>query len=156
MLTKIISGGQTGADRAALDAAIESGIAIGGSCPVGRMAEDGPISEVYALTEIAAGYRQRTRQNVMDGDATLIFYDSHPRGGTEATIAFCIKLHKPYKLIDISVVEVGRASKLIHAFIHHSSTRVLNVAGPSASKCPKVYSYVFETLRLLFQSTRRH
>lgn len=65
VMWKIISGGQTGADRAALDAAIESSVSIGGSCPAGRKAEDGEIPEYYGLQEISGGYRQRTRKNVV-------------------------------------------------------------------------------------------
>lgn len=76
MLTKIISGGQTGADRAALDAGIESDFPIGGSCPSGRMAEDGPINNEYKLIEIEGGYRKRTKKNVADSDGTAIFYSS--------------------------------------------------------------------------------
>ncbi len=95
MLSKVISGGQTGADRAALDAALDLGFPIGGSCPVGRMAEDGPINDAYTLTEIGGGYRQRTKQNVIDSDGTAIFYESYLQGGTEATVLFCIRQGKP-------------------------------------------------------------
>ncbi|WP_367114531.1 putative molybdenum carrier protein [Marinobacter sp.] len=86
---------------------------MGGSCPVGRRAEDGPVSSIYTLTEIRGGYRQRTKQKVVDSDGTAIFYESYVRGGTEATVLFCIRQGKPYKLIDIEVVEPDRA-EIIH------------------------------------------
>ncbi|KGK42733.1 hypothetical protein LH51_04810 [Nitrincola sp. A-D6] len=142
MLSKVISGGQTGADRAALDAALEHSFPIGGSCPVGRMSEDGPIDNVYTLTEIGGGYRQRTKQNVIDSDGTVIFYESYVRGGTEATVLFCIRQSKPYKLIDIALVEPIRAVELLGEFVHEFNISVLNVAGPRSSNCPKVYDYV--------------
>ncbi|WP_409525710.1 YpsA SLOG family protein [Nitrincola sp. MINF-07-Sa-05] len=154
MLSKIISGGQTGADRAALDAALESAFPIGGSCPVGRMAEDGPINDVYSLTEIGGGYRQRTKKNVIDSDGTAIFYESYVRGGTEATILFCIRQGKPYKLIDIALVDPLRAAELLNEFVHEFNVSVLNVAGPRSSSCPAVYDYVKQVVRLaLRQST---
>lgn len=154
MLTKVISGGQTGADRAALDAGLESAFPIGGSCPVGRIAEDGPISSVYALTEIGGGYRQRTKQNVVDSDGTAIFYESYVRGGTEATVLFCIRQGKPYKLIDIEVVEPDRAAELLINFVVEFKVDVLNVAGPRLSSCSGIYDYVKQVVgHVIRQST---
>lgn len=154
MLSKVISGGQTGADRAALDAALELGFPIGGSCPVGRMAEDGPINHAYTLTEIGGGYRQRTKQNVMDSDGTAIFYESYLRGGTETTVLFCIRQSKPYKLIDIALVEPPRAAELLSEFVHKFNVSVLNVAGPRSSGCPAVYSYVVEALSHVLKQSK--
>ncbi|MEQ5837820.1 putative molybdenum carrier protein [Marinobacter sp. NFXS9] len=146
MLLKIISGGQTGADRAALDAALEAGFPIGGSCPAGRKAEDGPISLDYGLEEVNGGYRQRTKRNILDADGTLIFYESYLSGGTELTVEFCIRLKKPYKLIDIDTVDAETASNLLIAFTNAFDIRVLNVAGPRASGCQGIYVYVKETV----------
>ena len=96
-LHKIVSGGQTGADRAALDAALSSGFPCGGWCPEGRLAEDGPLSSAYPLEELpGGGYRQRTIKNIESSDGTAIFYFNRPTGGTELTLVQCIRLHKPY------------------------------------------------------------
>jgi hypothetical protein len=147
MLNKIVSGGQTGADRAALDAGIELGFPVGGYCPAGRLAEDGEIDARYPLTELGGGYRQRTRKNVEISHGTVIFYDSAPHGGTEQTLAFCMQFHKPYKLIDISLVGCGLASKVICDFIESHHIAVLNVAGPRQSSCPAIYAYVKEVIK---------
>lgn len=146
MLSKIISGGQTGADRAALDAALEAGFSIGGSCPAGRKAEDGPISIRYELEEVNGGYRQRTKRNILDSDGTLIFYESYLSGGTELTVDFCIRLKKPYKLIDIDLVDTEVVSSLLVAFTDTFEIKVLNVAGPRASGCQGIYAYVKEAV----------
>ncbi len=141
-MKKIISGGQTGADRAALDAAIDIGFPVGGYCPKGRLAEDGPIDAKYPLIEIEGGYDQRTEQNVAQADATIIFYDSEPEGGTELTIIFSVKGHKPYKLIDVSLISESQAAESIFDFTLSHDVETLNVAGPRASECPAVYDYV--------------
>jgi len=91
-LFKIISGAQTGIDRGALDAALALGFPCGGACPQDRAAEDGRIPDRYPVTELDAGkYRARTIQNVLDSDGTLIIYCSLLSGGTEQTVAHCIK-----------------------------------------------------------------
>lgn len=154
MLTRIISGGQTGADRAALDAALALSFPIGGSCPVGRMAEDGPLAERYALDEIGGGYRQRTRMNVVEACGTAIFYASYLSGGTEATVHFCIRQKKPYKLIDIELVDPARAADILGRFVCDVDIGVLNVAGPRESLCPGIYDHVRQTLsRVLEEGT---
>lgn len=142
MLRKIISGGQTGADRAALDAALAHGFPAGGSCPVGRQAEDGEIAERYPLTEISGGYRQRTKRNVEDSDGTAIFYWSELRGGTALTVQFCMKQEKPFKLIDASLVSRELAAAALLEFIEQHAIGTLNVAGPRASACPEVHAFV--------------
>ncbi len=147
MLNKIVSGGQTGADRAALDAGIELGFPVGDYCPAGRLAEDGEIDARYSLMELGGGYRQRTRKNVEASHGTVIFYDSARQGGTEQTLAFCMQFHKPYKLIDISLVGCGLASKVICDFIESHDIAVLNVAGPRQSSCPAIYAYVKEDIK---------
>lgn len=157
MLEKIISGGQTGADRAALDACLETGFPAGGSCPAGRKAEDGAIHERYPLTEIAGGYRQRTKRNVEDADGTVIFYESQLQGGSAQTALFCIRLGKPCKLIDTRLVPVPRAADAIAEFIEDNQIRVLNVAGPRASSCPAIQGYVQQAVEMVarrFQGTQ--
>jgi hypothetical protein len=142
MLKKVVSGGQTGADRAALDAGLELAFPVGGFCPKGRVAEDGLIADIYPLVEIQGGYRQRTRANVKASDGTVIFYESMVYGGTEQTLLFCIKAKKPYKLIDISLVGWEKAVTDIEAFIDKFAIETLNVAGPRASGCLTIYDYV--------------
>ena len=152
---KIISGAQTGVDRAALDAALECGVATGGWCPEGRLAEDGIIPDKYPIQELpGGGYRQRTKRNVMDSDATVIIYYMYPTGGTEQTIAFCIKEKKPYVLIDADEFSIEQATRRIVAFIEHKSIRVLNVAGPRAGGEPRAYDYAKQVMLGVLQNYR--
>jgi len=98
-LKQIVSGAQTGVDRAALDAAMRAGLTVGGWCPRGRKAEDGVIPDIYPLKETrGAAYRTRTRWNVRDADATLILCRGEPSGGTLLTVGFCEELGKPYRI----------------------------------------------------------
>lgn len=102
ILKRIVSGGQTGADRAALDFAIEYGYPHGGWALRGRQAEDGPIPLKYQLTELTdGGYRQRNKRNVKDSDGTLIVNIGVLDGGTLATQAFAQKLKRPYFLAQL-------------------------------------------------------
>ncbi|WP_417517919.1 putative molybdenum carrier protein [Marinobacter sp.] len=146
MITKVISGGQTGADRAALDAAIEASVPISGSCPAGKKAEDGETPDHYGLQEISGGYRQRTRKNVADSDGTAIFYDAFLSGGTELTLQFCIRLNKPYKLIDISLIDAEKAAAVLVEFTDKFNVTTLNVAGPRASNHPGIYGFVKQAI----------
>lgn len=149
-LQKIISGGQTGVDRAALDAAINKQFPAGGWCPEGRLAEDGVIPARYPLQEMpGAGYRQRTRQNVRDSDATLIIYYDVLTGGTEQTLAFCLKEHKPYLLIDAEAVDTRKAAEKLIRFLRQGSGKVLNVAGPRGSAGEWTYTYTYALIDML-------
>jgi hypothetical protein len=150
---RIISGGQTGADRAALDAALTAGIECGGWCPEGRFAEDGPIAAAYPLLELSGGgYRQRTFRNIEDSDGTAIFYFGRPAGGTELTLAKCIRLHKPYKLIDAAEVDPGRAGRMVRTFVAEHDIRSLNIAGPRESTTPGTYAFVRKAIALFIES----
>ena len=134
-------------DRAALDAAIDHSAPCGGWCPAGRLAEDGPIPDRYPLQELRGGsYRERTRQNVLDSDGTVIFYFGRPKGGTEATLLFCIEKGKPYRLIDAGEISPKRAAELIRTFVSEFDIAALNVAGPRASEEPRAYPYVLEAI----------
>lgn len=139
---KIISGAQTGVDRAALDAALECHVEAGGWCPEGRQSEDGIIPEKYPVIELPkSGYRQRTKRNVLDSDGTVVIYFGYPAGGTEQTISFCIKERKPYVLINAEEMSIEQASRKINKFIGESSISILNVAGPRASGELRAYEY---------------
>ena len=153
MLRQIISGGQTGADRAALDAASDASFPHGGFCPKGRLAEDGSLDERYQLAEINGGYKQRTRKNAETSDGTVIFYQALLEGGTEQTVLQCIKLRKPYKLIDIDLVSTEISADKVIAFIAEQNIRILNVAGPRASKCPAIYPFVKITIGMILSKT---
>lgn len=146
-IKKIISGGQTGVDRAALDAALNCGFPAGGWCPEGRKAEDGIISDHYPAQELlGGGYRQRTKRNVVNSDGTLIVYDERLSGGTELTLLFCIKEKKPYLLVDTDELNESRAIEKVWRFILQEKIKVLNVAGPRASNAPNIGAYVNRVL----------
>jgi hypothetical protein len=135
---RVISGGQTGVDRAALDAAIELGIEHGGACPKGRLAEDGLIPSRYALHELdSADYIHRTRRNVLESDGTLILYDGELQGGSFTTFRFCQQMSKPVMLVQLR--HPGPDKRVARWLIQHRIA-VLNVAGPRASKRPEIYT----------------
>lgn len=149
---KIISGGQTGVDRAALDATIGIGIEYGGSVPKGRMAEDGPIDKKYEnLTELeASNYSIRTEKNVEDADATLIFTVGTPTEGTAFTVECARKHQKPYLLIDLEEIDGMQAVTKIREWLALRQTDILNVAGPRESKAPGIYEKVFNIMSDVF------
>ena len=128
---RIISGGQTGVDRGALDAAIFLGLDHGGWCPRGRLAEDGQIPLRYELKESdSAKYPVRTAQNVIDSDGTLILYQSDMQGGTSLTLRLASEHDKPCLAIDLaSPVDLPATRR----WIADHAIEVLNVAGPRES-----------------------
>jgi Circularly permutated YpsA SLOG family len=150
-IPKIVSGGQTGADRAALDWAVRHNVECGGWCPKGRKAEDGPIDPKYPLKETpSASYLQRTEWNARDSDATVLFsIEPDLTGGSKKTVEFARKLNKPW--LHLCVGEKSSAEKL-KAFVEQHRVRVLNVAGPRASKEPGVGDFVMRTLDKVFGS----
>ena len=114
---KIISGGQTGVDRAALDAALKHGIDCGGWCPAGRLDELGKIPERYPLKELERGsFAERTLQNVKDSDGTVIIYCDELRGGTAQTVDFCCAEKRPHELVDAGKISVERAAEVNQQF----------------------------------------
>ncbi len=142
----IVSGGQTGADRAALDFAIEFGLAHGGWCPRGRLAEDGPIDERYDLIETPSRrYNQRTEWNIRDSDATVVFSVMREvTGGTALTLALARRLGKPCLHLAgeaASAAGLDPADELLDFLAEHHVAR-LNVAGPRASQEPLVTAFV--------------
>jgi hypothetical protein len=139
---KIISGGQTGVDRAALDVALKHGMECDGSCPAGRLDEFGRIPDQYPLQELeVGGFTERTLQNVKDSDGTVIIYPGKLGGGTEQTVRFCVELQRPHELIDASKVSAEDAAKLIATFVRKYEIDILNVAGPRQSEWYAGYDY---------------
>jgi hypothetical protein len=144
---KIISGGQTGVDRAALDAALRHGIESGGWCPTGRLDEFGRIPDRYPVKELeSGGFTERTLQNVKDSDGTVIIYPGKLSGGTEQTLHFCIEQRRPHELIDASNVSTEKAAQLIADFVRENTIDILNGAGPRASEWPEGYDYALRAL----------
>jgi len=144
-ISKIVSGGQTGADRGGLDAAIHCSIPHGGWCPKGRKAEDGIILAKYLLKEhTSADYLARTEANVVDSDATIIFTMGALEGGSKKTAQFAIKHKKPYLHLDLDKIARGESVQSIIKWLQEScpSNCVLNVAGSRGSKAPALQSAV--------------
>jgi hypothetical protein len=147
MLRKIISGGQTGADRAALDAAIKLDLTHGGWVPKGRRAEDGTIPRRYRLTEMPTeSYPRRTEKNIREADGTLILTHGRPTGGSKLTLDTAVRTHRIYLHIDLLRTPAFQAVRIISDWIAENDIEVLNVAGPSASKDPAIYD---KTLQIL-------
>ena len=152
MIQKIVSGGQTGVDRAALDVALALGVPCGGWCPQGRVAEDGPIDERYPLRESpSADYAQRTEWNVRDSDGTLVLTRGTPNGGTAQTIDVAEQLEKPCLVLNL---ETQLSASAVHAWASAYHITALNVAGPRESKSPGISAQAAKFLRLVFSSAR--
>jgi len=146
---KIISGGQTGVDRAALDVALKSGIECGGWCPTGRLDEFRRIPNQYPLQELeVGGFTERTLQNVKDSDGTVIIYPGKLSGGTDQTVRFCVEQQRPRELIDASKVSAEDAATLISDFVRKHKIEILNVAGPRQSEWPEGYDYASRVLEI--------
>jgi hypothetical protein len=137
MVEKIISGGQTGVDRAVLDAALEFGIPCGGWCPKGRRAEDGSIPDRYPLQETSSpAYPLRTEMNVEDSDGTLVLAWGSPSGGTLLTLKLARKHHKPCILVDLAQ---EAEPSIVQEWCRKNQIRIMNVAGPRESEAPGIY-----------------
>ena len=144
LILRIVSGGQTGADRAALDWAIANGLQHGGWCPEGRLAEDGRIPDRYGLRELpGAGYRARTKANVRDSDGTLIIsLAPNLTGGSWQTAVFAKSLGKPC----LHIHPMPEWQTTLQRWIASNAIAVLNVAGPRASGAPTIGVFVVEVL----------
>ncbi len=148
---RIISGGQTGVDRAALDAAIEAGIPCGGFCPRGRLAEDGVIPERYPVEELASpDYDERTRRNVELADATLVITRGEPTGGTCYTIEYARRLGQPLLVCRLDLA--GEPTRTVAEWLHHQQPAVVNVAGPRESVVPGIHREALGLLRRVLAS----
>ncbi|WP_456425320.1 putative molybdenum carrier protein [Rhodocaloribacter sp.] len=148
MIRKVVSGGQTGVDRAALDAAMAAGLPVGGWCPRGRRAADGVIDARYPLRETpSAAYAERTAWNVRDSDGTLVLLATEAAGGTALTIRAAERLGKP--LFVHRLAGAAGVAK-VRAWIAREGIRVLNVAGPREKEAPGIYAAARAFLTELF------
>jgi hypothetical protein len=180
-LLRIVSGGQTGVDRGALDAALHLSVECGGWCPGGRLAEDGIIPERYPVIELrGGGYAERTARNVADADGTLIFSNGEPIGGTRETVERCLEMQKPYLLIDCKRMQIDEAIELALTFVRRVSSRAyardltqpenliehpgdsspssrlgmtttLNVAGPRASQWQDGHAFTYQIMSAILR-----
>jgi len=145
MIKKIISGGQTGPDRAALDAALHCGIEHGGAIPKGRRAENGVVPSIYLLDELSTtSYPARTERNILDSDGTLIVSHGRLSGGSALTRRLAEKHHRPVLHVNLNKGEYP--VQRVKLWIERNGIETLNVAGPRASKDPQIYR---ETVELL-------
>ncbi|MCY4642767.1 MAG: putative molybdenum carrier protein [Gammaproteobacteria bacterium] len=143
-LRKIISGGQTGVDRAALDAALDNHFPCGGYCPRGRRAEDGVIHARYPLREHASdNYADRTRENVLQSDGTLIIYAHKLKGGTALTAGFCEQYDRPLMLVNAHLDRIEPVTAGALDFFQKFKVCSLNVAGPRKSQWAHGYQYTY-------------
>ena len=151
MLKKIISGGQTGADQAALDVAIKLGIPHGGWIPRGRKTETGALDARYKLKEMeTSDYNKRTEQNVVDSDGTLIISRGRLTGGSDYTREMALLHHRPWLHIDLNKTNAFQAAKKIKSWLTENEIEVLNVAGPRASKDPAIYQVTVDIMETVF------
>jgi len=147
MIKKIISGGQTGVDRAALDAAIKLSIAHGGWIPKGRLTESGPLPQEYRMKETStSSYAERTEKNVLDADGTLIISRGPLTGGSEYTRELAVKHQRPWLHVDLNHSGAFQAATIINNWISNRGIEILNVAGPRASKDAKIYHDTLDIL----------
>ena len=148
-INKLISDGQTGVDRAALDIALDLGIPCGGWCPKGRLAEDGAIDDRYPLLETdSPEYSVRTEMNVKDSDATLIITQGPVTEGTARTLELAKKYKKPFLVVDLSK---RNDPAIVKKWLEFNMVGTLNVAGPRESKTPGIHGRAVGFLRQLLQ-----
>lgn len=148
----IVSGGQTGVDRAALDAALAAGADCGGWCPAGRLAEDGEIADRYPLKEhVSPNPEARTRENVRDSSGTLVLLFPGAGPGTLLTIGCARQLGKPLLVLKAGTQPLEVAVDRVLEFVRSSALERLNVAGPRASEAPGAYAYAHELVARVLQ-----
>lgn len=151
--TKIISGGQTGADRAGLDAALALGVLHGGWCPLGRRSEGGKIPPKYHLKEtLSPHYRDRTTRNVQDSCGTIVFIDGSlgKESGSALTLQLCRMHDRPNLLINFSLDSIEDSAKLVQEFVVEHQIKILNIAGSRASISPGIGQKVVDVLTKAF------
>lgn len=145
MIEKIISGGQTGVDRAALDVAEEMGIPSGGWCPAGRDADDGPIPDKYPMQETTAyDHTVRTGFNVRDSDGNLMFYRGSLHGGTAYAVEMATRMNRPVKAID---VDAPPSPGEVASWIDENHLRVIHIGGQREATSPGIYQQAYKLIR---------
>jgi len=155
MVAKIISGGQTGADRAGLDVALELGLKTGGWVPRGRRAEDGKVPEKYSdVVEISSdSYDRRTEMNVRESDATVIFTFGPPTGGSAYTREFALSIGKPVLALDLTQSSPDEAVTILRSWLTEVQPSILNVAGSRSSQAPQIAAMTAMILRGALEKT---
>ena len=150
-ISKIISGGQTGADRAGLDVAIELGLDYGGAVPKGRITEDGTLDPKYdRMTEMTSkNYPARTERNVTDSDATLLFTFDKLGSGSALTAKLARKHHRYFLHINLSRQTDDEVVKMINKWLDDSKTEILNIAGSRESTSKGIYNRVFNIMKIV-------
>jgi hypothetical protein len=139
-VARVVSCGQTGVDRAGLDAAIACGLPHGGWCPRGRRAEDGAIPARYRLRETASPeYYVRTDRNVRDSDGTVVLTAGSPAGGSALTLQYATQRGRPALVLDLDAVAPAAAAAKLAAWVAEHAIATLNVAGPRESSAPGIY-----------------
>ena len=150
ILGRIVSGGQTGVDRAALDVALELSMDCGGWCPRERRTDDGPLEKKFPLQETPLiQYGQRTSWNVRDSDGTLILYRTQVLGGTRLTWALARHQDRPCLLVDL---DQNPDTESVLTWIVQNRISTLNVAGPRESSSPGVYTQARSFLHKLLDN----
>ncbi|MCG6187975.1 putative molybdenum carrier protein [Maribellus maritimus] len=145
MCQKIISGGQTGVDRGALDACLNNNFSHGGWCPKGRMAEDGRIDIKYKLDETGeSNYNSRTYKNVRNSNATLIIVNGDLKGGTLLTQQIATQMKKPVLILFPEKPDAKDSFLKMITFIQNNNVSILNIAGPRKSEWIQGYQYSFQ------------
>ena len=155
MLKKIISGCQSGADIAGIDAAIMNGFPYGGWVPKGRKTENGPLPLKYSVQEMpTSGYPKRTEKNIVDSDGTVIFTHGKLSGGSALTKKYAVKHQKPWIHFDMMSKTPEAAALELAEWTKQNCVEILNVAGRSASKDEKIYDVTFSAISALLQNLK--
>ncbi|MDC0273471.1 MAG: putative molybdenum carrier protein [Planctomycetaceae bacterium] len=150
-----ISGGQTGTDRGMLDACLDLDFPCGGWCPQGRLAEDGPIDSKYPLEVLpGAGYPERTRENVLDSDGTIILFREELTGGTKSTQKLVRSRRKPYLLLDLEQIELEEAAETSSEMIFEKGLWRINISGPRGSEWPESHQLAYQFTSKLIAKVR--
>ena len=150
-MMKVISGGQTGVDRAALDVALSIGLEVGGWCPRGRRADDGTVPEKYPLHETRSEeLHVRTQRNVETSSATIVLTRGAPTGGTRYTVECCNSMRRPLLVVDLLGRDIDPAGN-IAGWLTDVKPRVLNIAGPRESGAPGISEEAESVLQRAFQ-----
>ncbi len=155
-LARIISGGQTGVDRGALEAAIALSIPHGGWCPRGRIAEDGVIPAKFQLQETESSrYHFRTERNIQEADGTLILFRNQLTGGTALTRTFAERQRKPHLCVELMTGTIASQVRAIRDWLLAQKIQVLNVAGPRESSVPGISLVTQGLLKEVLEIKRR-